>query len=394
MYEILQNGTYIGNAYSQYYSLELSKSGNFFLNVAGDSGASGIYDKNLNFISNIASTPMYLEAGSYVVNTKYSSPNLAALSVYVPQLAKSSDLVDLSTGSYVGSTWDHYYDLTISAGKNVLIDVYGDSGNSAVYDQALNFVADITSAPIHLDAGSYIVHAAYSSKNQAGLTINIPIDPIQPITSINEIFNGTAASEFFTGGAGDDSINGGEGIDTATFSLQKANYTISKVASGFRVEANIGNDGSDTLSNIERLQFFDKKIALDLTPDGNAGKSIEFIGMLAYGMVNTPTVVGTILSIFDQGKSMKDVCQLAIDVGLTRDLAGSTSNLDLAKLVFRNVVGSEASAATANELAGFIQGNGGTMTQADFLTTVAQLDLNNQHIGLVGLQQIGVEYVV
>ncbi len=116
--------------------------------------------------------------------------------------------------------------------------------------------------------------------------------------------------------------------------------------------------------------------------------------MLAYGMVNTPTVVGTILSIFDQGKSMKDVCQLAIDVGLTRDLAGSTSNLDLAKLVFRNVVGSEASAATANELAGFIQGNGGTMTQADFLTTVAQLDLNNQHIGLVGLQQIGVEYVV
>jgi hypothetical protein len=91
---------------------------------------------------------------------------------------------------------------------------------------------------------------------------------------------------------------------------------------------------------------------------------------------------------------MKEVCQLAIDVGLTGQLAGSSSNLDLAKLVFRNVVGSEASTETANGLAGFIQGSGGSMTQADFLATVAQLDLNNQHIGLVGLQSTGVEYII
>jgi hypothetical protein len=111
-------------------------------------------------------------------------------------------------------------------------------------------------------------------------------------------------------------------------------------------------------------------------------------------MVSTPNIVGTILSIFDQGKSMKEVCQLAIDVGLTRDLAGSNSNLDLAKLVFRNVVGSEASAENAVSLASYIQGNGGSMTQGDFLATVAQLDLNNQHIGLVGLQQTGIEYIL
>lgn len=140
--------------------------------------------------------------------------------------------------------------------------------------------------------------------------------------------------------------------------------------------------------------FSDKKIALDLTPDGNAGKSLEFIGMLAYSMVKTPSVVGTILSIFDQGKSMKEVCQLAIDVGLTGSLAGSSSNLDLAKLVFRNVVGSEADAATANGLASYIQGSGGSMSQADFLTAIAGLELNQQHIGLVGLQSIGVEYII
>ncbi|MDD2744456.1 MAG: hypothetical protein PHV02_19520, partial [Rhodocyclaceae bacterium] len=59
-----------------------------------------------------------------------------------------------------------------------------------------------------------------------------------------------------------------------------------------------------------------------------------------------------------------------------------------------NVVGSEADEGTANALAGYIQGSGGSMSQAEFLATVAQLDLNNQHIGLVGLQQTGVEYVI
>ncbi len=189
-----------------------------------------------------------------------------------------------------------------------------------------------------------------------------------------------------------DSLDGGEGIDIAGYEETGSNYKISNSGSTWEIIS--ANNGTDTLKNIERLVFSDKKIALDLTPDGNAGKSLEFIGMLAYSMVKTPSVVGTILSIFDQGKSMKEVCQLAIDVGLTGSLAGSSSNLDLAKLVFRNVVGSEADAATANGLASYIQGSGGSMSQADFLTAIAGLELNQQHIGLVGLQSIGVEYII
>ena len=212
-------------------------------------------------------------------------------------------------------------------------------------------------------------------------------------TSGNVLIFGLAGNDTLTNGSGNDAIDGGVGTDTAAYPNDaRANSTLSKTQTGWIVGSSV--DGTDTLTGVERLQFSDKKIALDLTPDGNAGKTLEFIGMMAHSLVNTPTVIGTILSIFDQGKSMKEVCQLAIDVGLTRDLAGSSSNLDLAKLVFQNVVGSEASAGDAAALASYIQGNGGTMTQADFLATVAQLDLNNQHIGLVGLQQTGVEYVI
>jgi hypothetical protein len=90
---------------------------------------------------------------------------------------------------------------------------------------------------------------------------------------------------------------------------------------------------------------------------------------------------------------MLETCQLALDIGLIRDLAGSSSNLDLANLVYRNVIGSEASAADANSLSAYIQGSGGLMTQADFLATVAQLELNQSHVNLVGLQSTGVEYL-
>lgn len=211
-------------------------------------------------------------------------------------------------------------------------------------------------------------------------------------TAGNDTLTGNSGDNAFYGRGGNDQIAGDSGTDSASFALDHANYVLTKTVSGFTVQANTGNEGTDTLSAIERLSFKNKKIALDLTPDGNAGKSLEFIGMLAFDFISTATVVGNILNIFDQGKSMKEVCQLAIDVGLTAQLAGSSSNLDLARLVYRNVVGSEPSANDAAALASYIQGNGGSMTQAEFLTAVAQLDLNNQHIGLVGLQQTGIEY--
>jgi Ca2+-binding RTX toxin-like protein len=221
MYEILQNGTYVVSSYSHYYKLELPESGNVFLNVAGDSGYSAVYDENLNLVANIATTPMYLEAGSYIVNAKYSSPNLAALNVYIPQFSTTGNLIQLDTGSYPGSSWDHYYGLTIKSAKNVFLDVYGDSGYSAVYDQDLNFVSDITSAAMYLDAGSYIIHADYSSKNQAELIVLIA-NAYTGNAMANTLI-GNSAANVLNGLAGNDTIDGGTGIDTM-----------------------IGGDGSDT----------------------------------------------------------------------------------------------------------------------------------------------------
>jgi hypothetical protein len=52
----------------------------------------------------------------------------------------------------------------------------------------------------------------------------------------------------------------------------------------------------------------------------------------------------------------------------------------------------EADAATIDRLVGYMDGRFAHYTQADFLAVVAGLEENRAHIGLVGLQEAGVEY--
>lgn len=182
------------------------------------------------------------------------------------------------------------------------------------------------------------------------------------------------------------------GVTIASYSGSRYEYGIIAESVGARVVRIDGLHQEETLTSIERLEFSDQKLALDLAPTENAGQAALFIGALAFDLLDSPEVVTTIMGLFDQGKDLKEISQLAIDVGLTETLAGSRSNDDLAKLLFRNVVGGEASDDMANNLAANIQGSGGTLSQAEFIAAVSLLELNQQHIGLIGLQHTGLEY--
>lgn len=86
----------------------------------------------------------------------------------------------------------------------------------------------------------------------------------------NDTVTGGVGNDTISGGAGNDLLDGGSDIDTAVFSGKRANYAVSKMATGFSVKDNVGTDGTDTLGNTERLKFSDSTIAL--TMDGvNAG---------------------------------------------------------------------------------------------------------------------------
>ena len=77
--------------------------------------------------------------------------------------------------------------------------------------------------------------------------------------SANDTITGNSSNNEITGGSGDDTLNGGAGEDTAIYSGEFASYTITDNGDGTHTVADStsNRDGSDTISNIEKLRFSD-----------------------------------------------------------------------------------------------------------------------------------------
>jgi hypothetical protein len=74
---------------------------------------------------------------------------------------------------------------------------------------------------------------------------------------------------------GSETLQGGSGLDIALYNNKASNYTVTATIknnlSVFSVKGNIGDEGADTLTNIERIQFSDRTVALDI--NGIAGQA-------------------------------------------------------------------------------------------------------------------------
>ena len=90
---------------------------------------------------------------------------------------------------------------------------------------------------------------------------------------------------------------------------------------------------------------------------------------------------------------MLEVNQLALKVGLVDSIAGANSSVALAAMAFRKVTGQEADPATLDMLLSYMDGRAARYSQAEFMTAVAELEVNQAHISLVGLQQTGISYI-
>ncbi len=82
---------------------------------------------------------------------------------------------------------------------------------------------------------------------------------------------GDAKDNSFVMGPGNNAVDGQSGTDTAVYDSSRANFTVSKDVWGESVVDNVGNGGHDSLINVERIQFSDAWLALDV--NGVAGEA-------------------------------------------------------------------------------------------------------------------------
>lgn len=131
-------------------------------------------------------------------------------------------------------------------------------------------------------------------------------------SGVDTIF-GNSANNILRGRAGNDIINGGLGTDTAVFAGARSAYTITQNG---QVTTVTGPDGTDTLRNVEFLQFDDQTVAV--TPTG---------GLDVYGDATNETITGTALNdIISAGDGTDQVNGLGGDDTLNGGLGNDTVN--------------------------------------------------------------------
>jgi len=78
----------------------------------------------------------------------------------------------------------------------------------------------------------------------------------------NDMLYGGAGNDTLVGGNGNDTLDGGAGFDTAVYALNQSQYTVTHVGGNWIVTAKTGGEGTDTLINIEKLQFHDHSMLI------------------------------------------------------------------------------------------------------------------------------------
>jgi len=151
---------------------------------------------------------------------------------------------------------------------------------------------------------------------------------------------GNPVANRITGGAGNDILDGGAGMDTAAYAGRFASYAVNALANGgWQVKDNAGTDGTDSLVNIEGLQFSDRTVAIVDSRVASAMASVLRLQTFSTGAdAMTKSIAGA--------------------------MASGTSYADALTLVTKAAIGTSAVAALSYQ---FFTGKTPTATGMDYL---------------------------
>jgi Ca2+-binding RTX toxin-like protein len=140
------------------------------------------------------------------------------------------------------------------------------------------------------------------------------------VEDTNNTFVGGDGNDTLVGGQGNDTLDGGAGIDKAVFTGKESDYLITFNADGsvtvadqrFGWDVTTTPDGTDTLKNIEQIQFADKTVNVsDLKAYTDAGHSSVMVGGSDYDISATHggnvVIVGNGAAHFMTGSAGNDV---------------------------------------------------------------------------------------
>lgn len=202
-------------------------------------------------------------------------------------------------------------------------------------------------------------------------------------------------------------FRGGDGVDTAVFESASEYWNIRPTDSAWNTFTQQGDlvgynvsdsrfEGTDTygefghvmqIVEVERLEFTDKKVALDFEQGENSFKAAALITTM-FGSDLIPTYFAPAVNLVDQGSTVAQIAQLVIDLGLV----DASSNQQFFSNIYENVIGVEADPLT--QALYVSQLDSGELSQAGLVAIGANASIiESQMSELATWRESGLDYL-
>lgn len=207
-----------------------------------------------------------------------------------------------------------------------------------------------------------------------------------------ETIIGTADNDTIWPRGGYDLVDGGAGVDTVVIEANRAKFSIARDGHLTYVDTISAASSGDQLRvrNVERLAFTDTKVALDLEPTQAAGQAALLIGAVLgrSTVIGNKELMGAGIALFDQGLSMLDLSAAVMRLPIWGDLAGGSSNTEIASYLLTVVHGHAPTGAELDTAVNAMANE----PQGDFLARLALSGPNVMQVDLVGLAKQGLMF--
>jgi serralysin len=296
----------------------------------------------------------------------------------VPETPMVNDITALQYLYGVNTTYRTGDDVYQFDPKDPFIKTIWDAGGHDTISVA-NFSEACT---INLEAGSYSSITILSDSTEGYVWNATPAKPTYDGTdnlaiaigcAIEDAIGGAggdrlignALNNQLTGGGGADFCDGGTGLDMAIYTGTYASYAVAYQTNGsFLVADSVSiRDGTDTLTNIERLQFSDYNVALD-TDSSNGAGGIYRLYQAAFDRQPDLPGLGYWIKAADDGKSAVTMAedftwsaefQSVYNVEIIDNYASGTNIQNLVNGFYSNVLGRDPDAGGLNYYTSVIQ---------------------------------------
>ena len=301
------------------YTFTAETSGDYYLAVSPDSysgAATGAYALSAYNLSGDTALPALV---SFAPGNGSSGASLTGnITLTFNDMVRAGDgnirLID-AVGNVVESFFTYSSDSKVQINGNVV---------------TLNPTANLqpgTKYTLEMPAGSLLDYAG--NKFLA--------DAVYNFTTLSTVAQGGSGNDLLSGIGTNVRLSGGDGIDTVVYGSSWGSYTISVGAAEAKVLYRGGGTvgTGDILTGVERLQFSDRNIALDV--DGHGGQAYRMY-QAAFNRAPDKAGLGFWMSHLDNGMALQSVANAFLESAEFQARYGALGNEAFVNSLYTNVL--------------------------------------------------------